>query len=993
MQSKRKLRQSMRVKRFLEWWICAAAVCLLCMPLCAQTPASRTSGVHGEMLGGIHGRQEYESAGQLVGIAGRMNAALPMFSGGGPVLSLTTSGRCTSMPTITISAPQNVFDGSQAHADGYCIDGQIRSEVTFPGGGYSSASCSVSGGGVSSSRCAVNLIKGAGAADPRGINDSTAAIQNTIDYAFTHAVDRKDGVAAVYIPQGDYKINHRIMIPCDMWLRGDGQSSTIFDITDTSEDGFDVTAYNRHPNAWDCRGGIKGVEIYASQGAKYTASELTDLGNAGYTMENLTVSGGGGRGIVVYGGSERTFMRNIEIDTVRWPLILWGNENHLIKLNIASPGSADTMVREPDGTQGYYCFGTGSCVGGQHPSWNWHGGVLESASANGSSATFYVHSNSSKYPDSPIVAGMRFAVAGTTGADLDGSYIATSVRNGVTSDPSGRCNSSHRCFEVQADTTARGRAALVPPVTTASFARGAYVVKLASTEGFSQWESVHGPGIPSGTRIEYVKGRQLTLTNATSAAETNATLTGSPAWYPEVAPDKNSAVLFGSASGQIMDGSIKALRHANCITTVVTFGSSISHIYCEGFPPSDGAPSLNSTFRYGGYPFYTRLTSSLGGQAGSYTAVKVASTEWFSNYVNTLAKAYPAKYGGLGALMMIAPRDYQHGSTAPSSYVRGVERGQYEIVWGVFVGKDQFVVVSRNQSGSTAPAGTTWPAGSYLADRPATDGTGYGPMEISNMHANTIDSPGKNWAAYCNDQSTHGNVCGEFIVGNLINEIGSYSTGQAGAQAGSGGANVVLMANERWGVMDPGTELVGEGFVKTVGRGGSVEQLGGSGNGTGYGYESVNGDLYNDGYINVRSFDGSVPYASYFSDNGTFYRTGLATQGEPASGVTAIDTAQSNGPGSPSGAQIGMQFQSSYCFWDTSQRVGGHAKARWCFVGGPLNAHPHFEMDTWNAATKRWQNAFSLGEGRGGYNGTIEPSKPGCKLTVSGGVITGARGC
>jgi hypothetical protein len=895
------------------------------------------------------------------------------FGLGQPVASIAvTNGACTSAPTLSIPQPQYSQDGSQATAAAACVNGQVEVAISFPGGGYTSSQVpTISGGGTSGATAALVLAGTAGPADPTGGAPSLAALENAVDYAYSHA-ETAQTVADVYIPQGIYALDGTLRVPCDVSVEGDGMASTVLSPTINQDNGITVYPVTQHPDTWDCRGSISKLEINTPTGHLYTATELSILSSAGFSLRNIDVSGGGGRGINTQAGTERTFASNLEIDTVRWPLIWEGNEQHIKKLNIALPGASEDGVQEPDGSIGYYCFGTGNCVDGKYPSSKWNGGSLIYASGDGVTATFYVRGNSPLVSTSPIVAGQHFTVAGTTGADLDGLYVATSVTNNVTSDPSGSCSVTSECFEVQGSSSTQGVATIATSSTTASFAARSEVMTVSSTTGFSPWASVSGAGISSNTWVVAVQGNTVTLSQPTSSAESNSPVVSTPVWKPTIMPDHNAAVTFASAAGAIDDGSIKALFYAGCFHAV-TFGSSISHFYCEGFP-LNGQPTVNSAFQYGGDPPVTSLTGTLSGAMSQYSTVGVADNSWFQTYIND---PQDILLFNAGDVVKIVPQDYSYGNTNPSAYVTGVLRDQYELATVVMSRNNQMVIIDRDDNGSTAPAGTSWPAGSQVAEYPQANG-GYGPLLLADNHVNVINPPSVNWSQGCDDQTE--NICGSYIIGSIPNEVSTFTVGQAGTLAGVGGASVELLANERWdGGFDVSGESEGAGFVKTVGRGGEVVSTwGGSAIHNGYGNESTTGQLLADGYVNVQGADGSYPYASYTDlDNGLTFNT---TDGGET--VSNINTWSGGDPltGSPTGSTVGLQFENSYCYWDTSPLSGGHATNRWCFKGGPgaSGTASGFEYDTWNGSS--WVSQFGLSPTS---NGTTNLSVSG-NVSVSG---------
>jgi hypothetical protein len=900
--------------------------------------------------GTVHGVLQVSN---LIQKGPKMDVRNSDFGLGQPVAGIAVvNGACSSAPTVSIPAPQYSQDGSQATAAAQCVNGQIEVGITFPGGGYTSAQVpAISGGGTSGATGTLILAGTAGPADPTGKTPSLAALENAVDYANSHAATAQS-VAEVYIPQGVYQLDGTLRVPCDVSLEGDGMAATVLNPTNNQDNGITVYPVSRHPDAWDCRGSISNLEINASSGHLYSATELSILSSAGFSLHDVDVSGGGGRGISTQAGTERTYASDIEIDTVRWPLIWTGNEQHIKKLNIAVPGASEDSVQEPDGSYSYYCFGTGNCVNGEYPSNKWNGGTLIYASGDGSTATFYIRGNAPLISTSPIVAGQHFTVAGTTGVDLDGLYLAISITNNVTSDPSGSCSSTNECFEVQGKSAVQGVANITTNSTAATFPANSYTITVSSATGFSPWVSVSGAGISSNTWVVDVHGSTVRLNRPTSATETNSAIVAAPVWKPAIMPDHNAAVTFGSAAGAIDDGSIKPLFYAGCFH-VDTFGSSISHFYCEGFPLG-GQPTVNATLEYGGDPPVTSLTSSLGGSLGALSSVTVADNSWFQTYINDPKDVLLFH---AGEIVKIVPQDYAYGNTSPSAYVAGVLRDQYELATVVMSRDNQMVIIDRDDAGSTAPAGTTWPAGSQVAEYPQAY-SGYGPLLFADNHVNIINPPSVNWSDGCDDQSE--NICGSYLIGSIPNEVSTFTTGQAATQAGTSGADVELLANERWDAgWNASAEPEGAGFVKTVGRGGAiVSSWGGSALHTGYGNEATTGQLLTDGYVNVQGADGSYPYASYTDlDNGLTFNT---TDGGET--ISHINTWPNEDPltGSPVGSTVGLQFENSYCYWDTSSSDGGHATSRWCFKGGPAatGTSSGFEYDTWSGAS--WVKQFGL---------------------------------
>lgn len=382
----------------------------------------------------------------------------------------------------------------------------------------------------------------ASGADPTGKNDSACAIQAAITYAKTQELSGMP--PNLYLPHGYYKLGSALRIPCWMHVYGDGPASTVIEETNNTEGvTIDGTVPNPIPDSWLCVGSINDIALGAPSGHTHVATQLQLLNAVGYTMRNIRVYGGGGIGIALLGNTERVKAWQLLIDNVRWPLLWQGNENHLWGLNIDSPGTS--LDRNSWGQP--YCFGTGNCVNGYYPFPWWNGGKLESANANGKSATFYIHGSSGSpvNNNAPIVVGHYFSVSGTSGTVLDGTYRATAITNGVTSDPSGQCTSRNVCFRVQGASTQSG----------------------------------------------------------------NATVSGAK-WTPAILPDRNAAVSVSGANWEIEGGSIKALWYSGGFEIHSTFGSRLANFYLEGYP-IQGQPHLDSGIAAGGLPTQSTLTAAM----------------------------------------------------------------------------------------------------------------------------------------------------------------------------------------------------------------------------------------------------------------------------------------------------------------------------------------------------------------------------------------------
>ena len=799
----------------------------------------------------------------------------------------------------TMSGPLQLSDDpvstSQAATKHY-VDGLAATELPLTGGSLS---------GTLDTQDAANKLPRvdvthpdfgggcANAADPTGQEDSTCAIEAAIAFVENSEQHFGQGVApSLYFPHGYYKISGDPRFPCGVNIIGDGSNASIIEETADTE-GVTIIGVQYQSDAYDCNGTLRDIGFYAPGNQSYTASQLQLENTSGYTLRDVRVAGGGGRGIVFLGSTERIKAYHIEIDTVRWPFIMAANESHVWGLNIAAPGQ----------TANNYCYGV-NCINGVYPNPAWTGGTLVSANGNGTVASFFIRGTATAFKStSPIVAGHHFQVSGTSGTVLDGMYQSTAVRNSVTSDPSGLCTTGNPCFEVQ----------------------------------------------------------------AASAVSGTATVSGA-SWLPAILPERTAAVFMSGANLEIDGGSIKSLWHTGGIEASAVFGSRIANVYFEG-AGDNGEPVENSDIVEGGLPQSTTLTGALSGGGNGATG-SVANTSWFSDFVNDVSDETVQ-----GEQLKIVPQDFVYGSTAPSAYVSGVEQGQYEVAYGVFTGAGTVYLGARNQSGSTAPSGTVWPSGSIIAELPPSN---YGVLKIESNHLGAINAPGAAWAADCVDNSEL--TCATFIGGTIPNGISTFTTGQAGPNAGQQ-ASVEFDADEWWA---GGGEIYGASYIKARGKGALVWLL----NGTPYialGNPAVNGTLGS--FINVEEADGSYPYSAYTSPG----------QGEAYNSTQSLLTTLVNASGDPiTGANPGLgffsagrQFETSWCYYDVPTSSETHAQNRWCMDGSPglTGTGAGWEYDVWNGSA--WVNAFGVSaQGNSTANakisGSLTAAEINNEITVDG---------
>src|SRR6185312_9041355 len=370
-----------------------------------------------------------------------------------------------------------------------------------------------------------------------------------------------------------------------------------------------------------------------------------------------------------------------------------------------------------------------------------------------------------------------------------------------------------------------------------------------------------------------------------------------------------------------------------------------------------------------GMPQFTSTTGAI-----SNNAVPVESTLWFASYVNDAADAPFIQ----GVAYRILPQDFVKGSTDPSAYVPGVQKGQYENVTGIFAGDGQFHIAARNQSGSTAPANAAWPAGSIIAQPPESN---YGTLQVSNSHLEDVDPPGSGWAVDCNDASSL--ICAEAIVGSIPN---GYTTFSSAGQAGAGANINVSFDNDEWWGTAPTNENIGEGRIKVSILGNVNLRGGGSPNGETSG--AASGQYLNSSSVYaVTEGDGSKAWTSY--SNPTNMQHGNTTNGQFYEGM--VDNFQDAVLGQNPGSNFAMghQFAGSSCWYDVPPSGQNHALNRFCMKGGPGNTGTNagWEYDTWNGSA--WVNAFGIqGQSNGAANaavsGALTAAEINGEVTVDG---------
>ena len=156
-----------------------------------------------------------------------------------------------------------------------------------------------------------------------------------------------------------------------------------------------------------------------------------------------------------------------------------------------------------------------------------------------------------------------------------------------------------------------------------------------------------------------------TSTGAVTAVSscTGTASVGSASFKPTILPARNPAVSVGGDMPYISGGSLKTIQHSAGFVTA-TNGGTINDIYCENFVSALGGPNANSCLENPGLPFATTTTGAMPATTAA-TAVGVASTAWFEQYVNDPGDA--SAVSNQGPACRIEPQDFLLGSTSTSA--------------------------------------------------------------------------------------------------------------------------------------------------------------------------------------------------------------------------------------------------------------------------------------------------------------------------------------
>jgi hypothetical protein len=871
----------------------------------------------------------------------------PDFGYGQPVAGVAVDNvACTSAPKVDLPEPQYDQDGSHAVAIGYCVQGKVRVDISFPGGGYApSQVATITGGGASGATGRLILLGTANPADPTGVNDSSAPIENAVDYAVRLGT-AVEGYPAVRVPAGTYRVTEGIRVPTVIDFGGDSRASTTLNVGPGPQD---LLFYYNAPSLTSyALGNFTGaVHDLVLQGPGHThfGSLLTISNGIGLHFHDLSIQNSGGSGIHISGLSERLTFDDVFINDVRWPGYGGGNETHFHKLILWSPGVTDNNA---------YYYGP-NAVGGVAN--GYVGGVFTGGSLEGLACDGRGHCTLTERGHNgvaPLPAGGWFQVSGV--GDLtaaNGVFQAAAVANNRPA--AGE-------FQVTYDVVSSSNT-----VSPFYYDAGAHI-KLRSPV----------TSRPSG--------------ESSGLAGASFTIAEFPVPYGSFNPNGEDY--------RFEDGSIKTVAFSGGIQAYQLGVGTFEGMYVEA-----AQPSLSSSFTNGGWQPFTYLSSSLSSAStcsgAAWCAVKDAADpaeNWFPNYSSSTQYTDLTNMAGD---MEIMPPDYNPAVSSPSAFVAGVNRNQFEVVQGVFAADGNLYIERRNLAGlGGVMTPISWPAGSIVGWVNAT-GTltnGGSHVEVANNHLNSQYPLPKGWTAECNDNGP--NICASMILGVSPDYVVTYPLGTPG-QRTIGGA-VTLDGYDLEGFCNDATHA-GNDCIKVQGRG-FVFEAGGAYQ---MSYTAAPAALANGvtqgnagSYYTTKA--GVIPI--YYPSTGWYSSVSvvdndsravvIAPQSkEPYNGWAEVMLQGQTGEGGqstlPNGATpgygfgYGHQYTTADCWYDTPSASQKTVNERFCFKGGPkfTGTDLGFEHDLWNPATQRWVTAFSC------HADSADPTRDDCTV---GGTLTAA---
>ena len=485
--------------------------------------------------------------------------------------------------------------------------------------------------------------------------------------------------------------------------------------------------------------------------------------------------------------------------------------------------------------------------------------------------------------------------------------------------------------------------------------------------------------------------------NAAGTTQSPTTLYPDPHGAVYVERADNVSFIGGSIKGSEMLSGVKVWNGA-----LVKF----ENIYHED-EYIGGIPRLNRAYILGGKGEHTYFTGTL---SGSGLSVAVRDWSWMPQYFGSPADAI-ANNANL-YYYVIMPQDYNPASTAASVYVPGISQNQYEIV-GIsgFASDGNLYIESRNFAGSTAPAGTQWPAGSVVEQY----GNGFaGAVELDDVHINQVQGPtaANGWSFHCDQTNVY--TCGEIEVGympDVQSPTTNPATNAVGFYTALGDAHdpipfaVVSLRLRNLEMFNNGSnpyvgQIATHRYTNIQIQGGSLL---GSIESTNAVVQTASGKQLSIGQATGGSWVTAPLYKTGTIAGATVSLPDIGEYWDAQSGFFS-KKAQVFGPYQQFGTFMnGEQFQNQYCLFDTPAVDGQHVTNRFCTGGGPSNISNNspgsgggIEYDSWNGSS--WSSLFKVfGQNGTGTLSTSVPATFGSSLATTGaatigGVLTATSG-
>jgi hypothetical protein len=514
-----------------------------------------------------------------------------------------------------------------------------------------------------------------------------------------------------------------------------------------------------------------------------------------------------------------------------------------------------------------------------------------------------------------------------------------------------------------------------------------------STAVFNNCSVATATACTTTSTTQYVVVAANTTVGTTSSAS-------SATFKPTIVPDHNAAVWFGAQMQYFIGGSIKVLWSAGSFLLDGAQGF-VEGVYNEGFP-ENGRPTLNPTVSYYGTPW--RATTTAAMTSATTQAIPVNALDFIPDYVNDPTTIT----GSTGSVPYdIFPCDFTPGSSTQSACApAGVTQGMLEAVQLVGASDGAVHLLKRNQSGSTAPAGTLWPAGSVIE---RTNDASTGTFTFKNNHMDAINGPGANWSADCVDATP--NECAQAITGAVPDGFAVLTALQAGNSSASQPPATMSFIDNSFPNINT-SEAIGNSTIKCNSRCGvTIDEGSADFMPIPETAEALNGQMLLQSptptFTAVINTDGSIPQAAVQrpSSGQVFVNGGFSTQNTPFRNyfyTRIYGNFQPSVIGSGPHGQVfpgGYQYTDSECGYDIPPVGGTHSLHRFCVNGGPDNSGSNmgWEDDYWNTATLQWVTADScVGTSSGqGATCTIGPAS---KLQspvyeTTGSTFTSNGGC